>query len=70
MKKPLFVSYLVMAHQSIVAGVAGRKGVSDDQLLAFTVCLIALLLLIGFAKEIIAGIKQVWAKYFHKQSSH
>lgn len=55
-------------HLTNYAGIAGRKGVSDDQLRAFTVCLICLLMLIGFSKEIIGGIKQLWIKYHHKES--
>lgn len=63
----LFSSVMLVYH-TLIAGVAGRKGVSDDQLLAFTVSLIALLLLIGFSKEIIALLKQVWAKCLGKES--
>lgn len=40
----------------------GRKGVSDDQLLAFTVCLITVLLLIGFSKEIVVAVRKLFGK--------
>ncbi len=70
MKKVIVLVCLMVSHYPNFAGVAGRKGVSDDQLFAFTAGLIGVLLLIGFSKEIIAGIKQLWAKYYHKENHH
>ncbi|AMS27864.1 hypothetical protein AEM51_13365 [Bacteroidetes bacterium UKL13-3] len=40
----------------------GRKGVSDDQLLAFTASLITVLLLIGFSKEIVVAVRKLFGK--------
>lgn len=70
MKKGIVLGCLMAFHHTNFAGLAGRKGVSDDQLFAFTAGLIGILLLIGFSREIIAGIKQLWAKYYHKESHH
>jgi hypothetical protein len=70
MKKGIVLGCLMAFHHSNYAGVAGRKGVSDDQLFVFTACLIGVLLLLGFSKELIAGIKQLWEKYDHKESHH
>lgn len=66
MKKGILLSSVMLVYHSLFAGVAGRKGVSDDQLLAFTVSLIALLLLVGFSKEIITFIKQRLIKRMHQ----
>ncbi|MES2559311.1 MAG: hypothetical protein V4590_06200 [Bacteroidota bacterium] len=65
MKKITISGCLMVIQLTAFAGVAGRKGVSDDQLLAFTVSLICLLLLIGFSKNIVAFIKQQWGKFHH-----
>ena len=62
MKKGILFGSVMLVYHTLFAGVAGRKGVSDDQLLAFTASLIAVLLLIGFSKEIMAGIRKVFAK--------
>jgi hypothetical protein len=62
MKKGTLFGCLLLVCPALFAGVAGRKGVSDDQLLAFTVSLIGVLLLIGFSREIVAAIRKVLAK--------
>lgn len=64
MKRAAVLSFMVLFYH-IVSAFNGRKGVSDDQLLAFTVCLIGVLLLVGFSKEIICGVKQLWSKFHH-----
>lgn len=66
MKKISVLGCLMAFHLTNYAGLAGRKGVSDDQLFAFTAGLIGVLLLIGFSREIIAGIKQLWGRIRHQ----
>lgn len=59
MKRVTVLSCMVACYH-IASAFNGRKGVSDDQLLAFTVSLIGVLLVIGFYREISGGIKQLW----------
>ncbi len=57
----------MLALQYATQAYNGRKGVSDDQLLAFTASLVFLLLMIGFSKDIITFIKQLRGKHKHHQ---